>query len=108
MEEQEPNLRKEDARDFGLKANKPDEDTSDSPWGRGRPGWQLNARHGAELSAVCIHGGGLDSCSRITRTSRPVAGARSRVREALDANGMLRFTARRCRSRSATSRRSRK
>src|SRR6478672_3867772 len=40
MEEQEPNVLKEDLRDFALwKANKPGEDTAwDSPWGRGRPG----------------------------------------------------------------------
>src|SRR5262249_26805706 len=43
VEEQEPNARKEDPRDFALwKANKPGEDTSwDSPWGRGRPGWHI-------------------------------------------------------------------
>ena len=65
VEEQEPNPRKEDARDFALwKANKPGEDTSwDSPWGRGRPGWHIEcsamaAKHlGPEF---WIHGGGLD------------------------------------------------
>jgi cysteinyl-tRNA synthetase len=43
VEEQEPNPRKEDPRDFALwKANKPGEDTWwDSPWGRGRPGWHI-------------------------------------------------------------------
>src|SRR4051795_6255020 len=43
VEEQEPNARKEDPRDFALwKANKPDEDTWwESPWGRGRPGWHI-------------------------------------------------------------------
>jgi cysteinyl-tRNA synthetase len=65
VEEQEPNPRKEDPRDFALwKANKPGEDTSwDSPWGRGRPGWHIEcsamaAKHlGPEF---WIHGGGLD------------------------------------------------
>src|SRR4029453_9332587 len=65
VEEQEPNPRKEDARDFALwKANKPDEDTSwDSPWGRGRPGWHIECSAMAEklLGPVFeIHGGGLD------------------------------------------------
>ena len=65
VEEQEPNPRKEDPRDFALwKANKPGEDTSwESPWGRGRPGWHI------ECSAMAfkhlgpefwIHGGGMD------------------------------------------------
>ncbi len=65
VEEQEPNPRKEDPRDFALwKANKPGEDTSwESPWGRGRPGWHIEcsamaAKHlGPEF---WIHGGGLD------------------------------------------------
>jgi cysteinyl-tRNA synthetase len=65
VEEQEPNRRKEDPRDFALwKANKPDEDTSwDSPWGRGRPGWHIECSVMAEelLGPVFeIHGGGLD------------------------------------------------
>jgi cysteinyl-tRNA synthetase len=65
MEEQEPNPRKEDPRDFALwKANKPDEDTSwDSPWGRGRPGWHIECSVMAEEllgPAFEIHGGGLD------------------------------------------------
>src|SRR6476660_3184591 len=65
VEEQEPNPRKEDPRDFALwKANKPDEDTSwDSPWGRGRPGWHIECSVMAEelLGPVFeIHGGGLD------------------------------------------------
>jgi cysteinyl-tRNA synthetase len=64
-EEQEPNPRKEDPRDFALwKANKPDEDTWwDSPWGRGRPGWHIECSVMAEelLGPVFeIHGGGLD------------------------------------------------
>jgi len=65
VEEQEPNPRKEDARDFALwKANKPDEDTSwESPWGRGRPGWHIECSVMAEelLGPVFeIHGGGID------------------------------------------------
>jgi len=65
VEEQEPNPRKEDQRDFALwKENKPDEDTWwDSPWGRGRPGWHIECSVMAEelLGPVFeIHGGGLD------------------------------------------------
>jgi cysteinyl-tRNA synthetase len=65
VEEQEPNPRKEDARDFALwKANKPGEDTWwDSPWGRGRPGWHIECSAMAEKllgPAFEIHGGGLD------------------------------------------------
>jgi cysteinyl-tRNA synthetase len=65
VEEQEPNRRKEDPRDFALwKANKPGEDTWwGSPWCRGRPGWHIECsvmseKHlGPEFE---IHGGGLD------------------------------------------------
>ena len=65
VQEQEPNPRKEDPRDFALwKANKPGEDTWwESPWGRGRPGWHIECsvmseKHlGTEFE---IHGGGLD------------------------------------------------
>ena len=65
VEEQEPNPRKEDPRDFALwKATKQGEDTSwESPWGRGRPGWHIECsvmseKHlGPEFE---IHGGGLD------------------------------------------------
>ena len=65
VEDQEPNPRKEDPRDFALwKATKAGEDTSwDSPWGRGRPGWHIECsvmseKHlGPEFE---IHGGGLD------------------------------------------------
>jgi cysteinyl-tRNA synthetase len=65
VEEQEPNPRKEDPRDFALwKANKPGEDTWwDSPWGRGRPGWHIECSVMAEEllgSEFEIHGGGLD------------------------------------------------
>jgi cysteinyl-tRNA synthetase len=63
--EQEPNARKEDARDFALwKANKPGEDTWwESPWGRGRPGWHIECSAMSEKylgTAFEIHGGGLD------------------------------------------------
>ena len=65
MEEQEPNPRKEDPRDFALwKANKPGEDTFwPSPWGEGRPGWHIECSAMAEKllgSVFEIHGGGLD------------------------------------------------
>jgi cysteinyl-tRNA synthetase len=65
VEEQEPNARKEDPRDFALwKANKPGEDTWwDSPWGRGRPGWHIECSAMAEKllgPSFEIHGGGLD------------------------------------------------
>ena len=65
VEEQEPNPRKEDPRDFALwKANKLDEDTWwESPWGRGRPGWHIECSVMAEelLGPVFeIHGGGID------------------------------------------------
>jgi len=65
VEEQEPNTRKEDPRDFALwKANKPGEDTWwDSPWGHGRPGWHIECSVMAEKhlgSEFEIHGGGLD------------------------------------------------
>ena len=65
VEEQEPNARKEDPRDFVLwKANKPEEDTWwDSPWGRGRPGWHIECSAMAEKllgPSFEIHGGGLD------------------------------------------------
>jgi cysteinyl-tRNA synthetase len=65
VEDQEPNPRKEDARDFALwKSNKPGEDTWwDSQWGKGRPGWHIECSVMAEelLGPVFeIHGGGLD------------------------------------------------
>ena len=65
VQEQEPNPRKEDPRDFALwKGHKPDEDTSwDSPWGPGRPGWHIECSAMAETflgPAFEIHGGGLD------------------------------------------------
>src|ERR671934_1895845 len=65
VEEQEPNPRKEDPRDFSLwKANKQGEDTWwDSPWGRGRPGWHIECSAMAEKylgPSFDIHLGGLD------------------------------------------------
>jgi cysteinyl-tRNA synthetase len=65
VEEQEPNPRKEDPRDFALwKANKPGEDTWwESPWGSGRPGWHIECSVMSEKylgSQFEIHGGGLD------------------------------------------------
>ena len=65
VEEQEPNPRKEDPRDFALwKANKPGEDTSwDSPWGKGRPGWHIECSAMSEKhlgTEFEVHGGGLD------------------------------------------------
>jgi cysteinyl-tRNA synthetase len=65
VEEQEPNPRKEDPRDFALwKANKPGEDTWwGSPWGRGRPGWHIECSVMSEKNLgpeFEIHGGGLD------------------------------------------------
>jgi cysteinyl-tRNA synthetase len=65
LEEQEPNARKEDPRDFALwKAHKPGEDTSwESPWGRGRPGWHIECSAMSELHfgpEFELHGGGLD------------------------------------------------
>jgi cysteinyl-tRNA synthetase len=65
VEEQEPNPRKEDPRDFALwKANKPGEDTSwESPWGKGRPGWHIECSVMSEMNLgpeFEIHGGGLD------------------------------------------------
>jgi cysteinyl-tRNA synthetase len=65
VEEQEPNPRKRDPRDFSLwKANKEDEDTWwDSPWGHGRPGWHIECSAMAEKylgPSFDIHLGGLD------------------------------------------------
>ena len=65
VQEQEPNARKEDPRDFALwKGHKPGEDTWwDSPWGRGRPGWHIECSAMAEMflgPEFEIHGGGLD------------------------------------------------
>ena len=82
VEEQEPNPRKEDPRDFALwKANKPGEDTWwDSPWGRGRPGWHIECSAMAEKllgPSSRSTAAGSTSSSRTTRTS-----SRSRARSA--------------------------
>src|SRR5436190_12421884 len=65
MVAQEPNLLKEDPRDFALwKSQKPHEDAGwDSPWGPGRPGWHIKCSAMAEKHLgpeFEIHGGGLD------------------------------------------------
>ncbi len=98
VEEQEPNARKEDPRDFALwKGNKPDEDTWwDSPWGRGRPGWHIECSAMAEQllgPSFEIHGGGLDLVfphhenELAQSTARGYEFARIWMH-----NGMLRFT----------------
>ena len=98
VEEQEPNPRKEDPRDFALwKANKPDEDTWwDSPWGRGRPGWHIECSVMAEelLGPVFeIHGGGLDLV--FPHHENELAQSRALGHEFAQIwthNGLLRFT----------------
>ena len=91
VEEQEPNPRKEDPRDFALwKATKVDEDTSwPSPWGEGRPGWHIECSAMAEklLGPVFeIHGGGLDLVFPHHENELAQSRARGhRVREDLDA-----------------------
>jgi cysteinyl-tRNA synthetase len=97
-EEDVPNPRKEDPRDFALwKANKPGEDTWwDSPWGRGRPGWHIECSVMAEelLGPVFeIHGGGLDLVfphhENELAQSRALGHEFARI---WTHNGMLRFT----------------
>ena len=98
VEEQEPNPRKEDPRDFALwKANKPGEDTSwESPWGRGRPGWHIECSAMAEEllgPSFEIHGGGLDLV--FPHHENELAQSRARGNEFARVwmhNGMLRFT----------------
>ena len=98
VEEQEPNPRKEDPRDFALwKANKPGEDTWwDSPWGRGRPGWHIECSAMAESCsgpAFEIHGGGLDLV--FPHHENELAQSRALGHEFARIwmhNGMLRFT----------------
>ena len=98
VEEQEPNPRKEDPRDFALwKANKPDEDTSwDSPWGRGRPGWHIECSVMAEelLGPVFeIHGGGLDLVFPHHENELAQSGALGHdFARIWTHNGLLRFT----------------
>jgi cysteinyl-tRNA synthetase len=98
VEEQEPNPRKEDPRDFALwKANKPDEDTWwESPWGRGRPGWHIECSAMAEKylgPSFEIHGGGLDLV--FPHHEDEIAQSRAAGREFARIwmhNGMLRFS----------------
>ena len=98
VEEQEPNPRKEDARDFALwKANKEGEDTWwESPWGRGRPGWHIecSAMAEKELGAeFWIHGGGLDLVFPHHENERAQSCAAGRAFARIWMhNGMLRFT----------------
>jgi cysteinyl-tRNA synthetase len=98
VEEQEPNPRKEDPRDFALwKANKPDEDTSwHSPWGRGRPGWHIECSVMAEelLGPVFeIHGGGLDLVFPHHENELAQSGALGHdFARIWTHNGLLRFT----------------
>jgi cysteinyl-tRNA synthetase len=98
VEEQEPNPRKEDPRDFALwKANKPEEDTWwDSPWGRGRPGWHIECSVMAEelLGPVFeIHGGGIDLV--FPHHENELAQSRALAHDFAQIwthNGLLRFT----------------
>jgi cysteinyl-tRNA synthetase len=98
VEEQEPNPRKEDPRDFSLwKANKAGEDTWwDSPWGRGRPGWHIECSAMAEKflgPQFEIHLGGLDLIFPHHENERAQSQAAGRgfARIWLH-NGMLEFT----------------
>jgi cysteinyl-tRNA synthetase len=98
VEEQEPNPRKEDPRDFALwKANKPGEDTSwESPWGRGRPGWHIECSAMAEKflgPEFWIHGGGIDLVfpHHENERAQSLAVGRPFARVWMH-NGMLRFT----------------
>ncbi|MSO57457.1 MAG: cysteine--tRNA ligase [Thermoleophilia bacterium] len=98
VEEQEPNPRKEDPRDFALwKATKQGEDTAwESPWGSGRPGWHIecSAMAAKELGAAFwIHGGGLDLVFPHHENERAQSLATGRPFARVWAhNGMLRFT----------------
>jgi cysteinyl-tRNA synthetase len=97
-EEDVPNPRKEDPRDFALwKANKAGEDTWwESPWGRGRPGWHIECSVMAEEflgPEFEIHGGGLDLV--FPHHENELAQSRSLGHEFAHIwahNGMLRFT----------------
>ncbi len=97
-EEETPNPRKQDPRDFALwKATKPGEDTSwPSPWGEGRPGWHIECSAMAEKllgPAFEIHGGGLDLV--FPHHENELAQSHARGHEFAKVwmhNGMLRFT----------------
>lgn len=98
VEEQEPNPRKEDPRDFSLwKANKEGEDTWwDSPWGRGRPGWHIECSAMAEKflgPRFEIHLGGLDLVFPHHENERAQSQAAGREFARIWMhNGMLEFT----------------
>ena len=98
VEEQEPNPRKDDPRDFALwKANKPGEDTWwESPWGRGRPGWHIECSAMAEKflgPEFWIHGGGIDLVFPHHENERAQSQAVGRpFARVWMHNGMLRFT----------------
>ena len=101
---------KRDPADFVLwKPSSAGQPGWDSPWGRGRPGWHIecSAMVEAHLGAtIDIHGGGLDLNSRTTRTKSPRARARTKGRRSPASGCTTVFStssARRCRSRSATS-----
>ena len=112
VEEQEPNPAKEDPRDFALwKATKEDEDTLlGVTVGRGRPGGHIecSAMAAKELGPeFWIHGGGLDLVfphHENERAQSVAAGHPSRASGCT--TGCSASRARRCRSRSATWRRS--
>jgi cysteinyl-tRNA synthetase len=97
VEEQEPNPRKEDPRDFALwKRTKPGEDTSWPRWGGGRPGWHVECSAMAEKylgPSFQIHGGGLDLV--FPHHENEIAQSRGAGREFARIwmhNGMLRLT----------------
>ncbi len=98
VEEQEPNPRKEDPRDFSLwKGNKAGEDTWwESPWGRGRPGWHIECSAMAEKflgPQFEIHLGGLDLVFPHHENERAQSQAAGREFARIWMhNGMLEFT----------------
>ncbi len=98
VEEQEPNPRKEDPRDFALwKATKDGEDTRwASPWGLGRPGWHIECSAMAEKllgPRFEIHGAGLDIVfpHNENELAQSRCGGSDYARIWMH-NGMLRFT----------------
>ena len=97
VQEQEPNPRKEDSRDFALwKANKPGEDTWWSRRGRGRPGWHIECSVMSEKhlgpESPEIHGGGLDLVFPHHENERAQSGALGhRFARVWMHNGMLEF-----------------
>ena len=103
--------RKRSPVDFALwKAAKPGEPSWESPWGPGRPGWHIECTamslEASSATASTSTAAAATSCSRTTRTSSrrrsaPATSSRALLGPQRDAQ---RRTARRCRSRSATSR----